>query len=168
MLLPLRHNLQPGLRIRIDLMQFRIRIRIQHFFYLRIRIWILGPDPGFDDLKLKKFKAGNFNFYFLIKIAIYLSLGLYKGRPSYRRSLQRTSSTSKHKNYFFFVIFALLDPQPWFPHSLGFPFIVSWSCFFRFFLSIQRAVTYGIGSEFNRVKGSNFGISTPNSTDKTM
>ncbi len=30
--------LQPGFRIRIDLMRIRIRIRIQHFFLLRIRI----------------------------------------------------------------------------------------------------------------------------------
>jgi hypothetical protein len=38
----------PGMRIRIDLM----RIRIKHFFLLRIRIqfWI----QGFDDRKLKK------------------------------------------------------------------------------------------------------------------
>jgi hypothetical protein len=47
------------------------------------------PDPGFYDLKLKIFKAGNLISIFLIKkIAIYLSLGLHKGRPSYRRSLQ--------------------------------------------------------------------------------
>jgi hypothetical protein len=39
-----------GFRIRIDFM--RIRIRIQHFFSLQIRI--PDPDPGFDDLKLTK------------------------------------------------------------------------------------------------------------------
>jgi hypothetical protein len=83
-------------RIRIDLMRIRIRIRIQHFFWLRIRIPYPGSgfripdlDPGFDDLKLKKIYSWKFNFYILDKkIAIYLSLGLHKGRPSYRRSLQ--------------------------------------------------------------------------------
>ncbi len=44
-----------GFRIRIDLM----RIRIQLFFL------IADPDPVFDDLKLKKFTAGNLIFYFL-------------------------------------------------------------------------------------------------------
>ena len=52
---------------------------------------------------------------------LYLSLGLPKGRPSFRRSLQPqkgTSSTWRHKysvHYFFlflWVIFALLDPDP--------------------------------------------------------
>jgi hypothetical protein len=38
-----------------------MRIRIQHFFKLRIRI----PDPGFDDLKLEKIYSWKFNFYFL-------------------------------------------------------------------------------------------------------
>ncbi len=52
------------------------------------------------------------------KIVIYLSLGLHKGRQSYRRSLQpSTSSTSKHENsvlfsIFLWVSFALLDPDP--------------------------------------------------------
>jgi hypothetical protein len=60
-----------GFRIRVDLM--RNRIRIQHFFLLRIRIPdpdpsffpIADPDPGFDDLKLKKIRSWKFNFYFL-------------------------------------------------------------------------------------------------------
>ncbi len=49
-----------GLRIRIDLM----RIRIPHFFSLRIRIqlWI----HGFDDQKLKKIKAEKNIRYFII------------------------------------------------------------------------------------------------------
>ncbi len=50
------------------------------------------------------------------KIAIYLSLGLYKRRPSYRRSHQkRTSSTSKHEISDFFLFFAFFchpDPDP--------------------------------------------------------
>jgi translation initiation factor 2-alpha kinase 4 len=41
-------RMQAGFRIRIDLM----RIRIQHFYNWQIRI--PDPDPGFDDLKLKK------------------------------------------------------------------------------------------------------------------
>jgi hypothetical protein len=52
-------------------------------------IRIPDPDLEFDDLKLKKIYSWKFNFYFLDKkIAINLSLGLHKGRPSYRRSLQ--------------------------------------------------------------------------------
>ncbi len=64
------------------------------------------------------------------KTTNYLSLGLQKERPSYRRSLKRSSqkrpsNTSKHellkKNFYLWVIFALLDPltqlnpdpQPW-------------------------------------------------------
>ncbi len=49
---------QAGLRIRIDLM----RIRIQHFFYLRIRI------QDFDDQKLKKFKAEKKLIFFYHKL----------------------------------------------------------------------------------------------------
>jgi hypothetical protein len=37
---------------------------------------------------LKKYKAEKNLYFFRSKIAIYLSLGLYNGRPSYRRSLQ--------------------------------------------------------------------------------
>jgi hypothetical protein len=29
------------------------------------RIWISDPDPGFDDLELKKIYSWKFNFYFL-------------------------------------------------------------------------------------------------------
>jgi hypothetical protein len=81
-----------GFRIRIELMQIRIRIRIQHFsnygsgFWIRIpdqvsgsgfrirfpnpdsgsgfRIQIPDPDPGFDDLKLKNIYSWKFNFIF--------------------------------------------------------------------------------------------------------
>jgi hypothetical protein len=56
----------------------------------------------------------------MIKIAIYLSLGLFKGRPSYRRSLQLPKENIQHLkkikfiNFFLFlwVIFAILDPDP--------------------------------------------------------
>jgi len=58
---------------------FRVRIRI-HFVRIRIQ--------GFDDQKLKKFTAEKkLIFFFGFKTTIYLSLGLHKGRPSYRRSL---------------------------------------------------------------------------------
>jgi hypothetical protein len=52
-----------GLRIRIDLM----RIQIQFFSNCGSGFWIRipDPDPGFDDLTLNKFTAGNFYFYFL-------------------------------------------------------------------------------------------------------
>jgi hypothetical protein len=46
-------------------MRIRIRIRIQDFF--KLLIWIPDPDPGFDDLKLKKFIVGNLISIFLIK-----------------------------------------------------------------------------------------------------
>jgi hypothetical protein len=55
----------------------------------------------------KKFTAENFS-----KIAIYLILGLHKGRPSYRRSLQPSKENIQHfKTFFLFlwVIFAFLD-----------------------------------------------------------
>jgi hypothetical protein len=51
-------------------MQIRIRIQIQ----------------GFDDQKLGKFTAEK-NIFLIKKITFYLSLGLHKGRPSFRRSL---------------------------------------------------------------------------------
>ncbi len=104
---------KPGFRIRIDLM----RIRIQHFFKFRKRI--PDPDPGFDDLKLKKCIAGNLISIFLIKNCNLLILGLHKGRPSYRRSLQPSKENIQYlktkkiwTNLFLWVIFALLDPDP--------------------------------------------------------
>jgi hypothetical protein len=53
-----------------------------------LRIRIPDPDPGFDDLKLKKYIAGNLISIFLIKNCNLLFLGLHTGHPSYRRSLQ--------------------------------------------------------------------------------
>jgi hypothetical protein len=47
---------------------------------MRIRI------QAFDDQKFKKIYS--WKTFFSSKIAIYLSLGLHKGRTSYRRSLQ--------------------------------------------------------------------------------
>jgi hypothetical protein len=57
------------------------KIRIRHF--MRIRIWM----QGFDDQKLGKIQLKKLSF-FDKKIAIYLSLGLHKGHPNYRRNRQ--------------------------------------------------------------------------------
>ncbi len=61
------------------------------------------PDPvpdldlGFDDQKFNKITAGK-NTIFLIKNCniLFLSLGLYEGRPSYRRSLQPSKENIQH------------------------------------------------------------------------
>jgi hypothetical protein len=52
------------------------------------RTRIPDPDPRFYDQKLKKITAEKKINFFGLKTTIYLSLGLHKGRPSYRRSLQ--------------------------------------------------------------------------------
>jgi hypothetical protein len=83
-----------------------------------LRIRIPDPDPGFDDLKLKKITAEKKLIFFGSKTTIYLSLGLHKGCPSYRRSLQPSKKHPALQNmkilYFFlflWVIFSLLDPD---------------------------------------------------------
>jgi hypothetical protein len=81
------------------------------------------PDPiriqGFNDQKLNKnYTKKKQNFF--NQTAIYLSLGLHKVRPSYRRSLQLSREAIQHlktlikkkKNLLLWVIFALLDPDP--------------------------------------------------------
>jgi hypothetical protein len=87
-------------RIRIDFLRIRIRIRVQ-----RIRMEAntdpdTDPDPiriqGFNDQKLKKITAEKKLNFFLIKTAIYLSLGLHKVCPGYRRSLQLTKEAIQH------------------------------------------------------------------------
>ncbi len=67
-----------------------IRIKIQHFK--------VNPDPGYGWPKLEKKNAENLlvKSYFDKKIVIYLSLGLHKGRPSYRRSLQPSKENIHH------------------------------------------------------------------------
>ncbi len=99
----------------------RIRIWIQHFssiqiraqFRIRIRI------HGFDDQKCKIFQLKKKFYLFISKNAIQFSLGLHKGRPSYRRSLERSIESIQHFktwNFFIFlflwVIFALLNSDP--------------------------------------------------------
>jgi hypothetical protein len=79
-----------GLRIRIHF----IRIRIQHF---RLNT-DLDPDPiqiqGFNDQKLNKKITAEKKLK--LKTTIYLSLGLHKERPSYRRSLQISKEATQH------------------------------------------------------------------------
>ncbi len=57
--------------------------------------------------KIEKNTAEKLFYLFLLKIAIYFSLGLHKGRPSYRGSLHYPNFS-----LFLWVIFALLDPDP--------------------------------------------------------
>jgi hypothetical protein len=70
-----------------------------------------------NNLKLKKF----FYFFFFKNCNLHI-LGLYKGRPIYRRSLQSTKKASSNSiiqnmeflffSLFLWVIFALRDPDP--------------------------------------------------------
>ncbi len=65
-----------------------------------------NPDriQGFDDQKLKKIYSWKKNS--LSKTTIYLSLGLHKGRPSYRRSLQLSEENIQHFKTWNFLIFS--------------------------------------------------------------
>ncbi len=56
-----------------------------------------GPNPGFWWPKIgKNSLLADFFILFWTKIAIYLSLGLHKERPSYRRSLQLSKENIQH------------------------------------------------------------------------
>ncbi len=73
---------------------------------------------GFDDQKLKKNIAEIFFFtFFCSKIAIYLFLGLYKGRQSYREkpsALKREHpALQKMKNYCFYFSGPFLPSWIW-------------------------------------------------------
>jgi hypothetical protein len=109
-----------GMRIRIQ----SIRIRIQHFRLntdpdlLRIRIQSGSRalmTKNWEKIQLKK----KFNFFVWSNTTIYLSLGLHKERPSYRRSLQLSEEAIQHfktwtikKFLLLWVILALLEPDP--------------------------------------------------------
>jgi hypothetical protein len=86
------NNITAGLRIRIHF----IRIWSQHF---RLNT---DPDPdpiriqGFNDKKKKKLQLKRKLIFFWSKTNIYLSLGLPKERPSYRRSLQLSEEAIQH------------------------------------------------------------------------
>jgi hypothetical protein len=90
---------------------------------VRIRIDLMripDPDPGFDDLKLKKITAGNLIFIFLIKNCNFLI-----PRPTKRTPKQQEKPSGLKREYpalqnmkilyfflFLWVILALLDPDP--------------------------------------------------------
>ncbi len=122
---------------------------VDPYSFLRIRIRIqslmleantdpdpnLDPDPnpiriqGLNDQKFKKkLQLKNFFFFFGSKTAIYLSLGLHKVYPSYRRSLQLSKEAIQHfktwtfTNFFLllWVIFSLLNPDPDSEYGSGF------------------------------------------------
>jgi hypothetical protein len=85
-----------------------------------LRIRIPDPDPGFDDLKLKKFTAGNLIFIFLIK-----NCNSIKDAQATGEAVQPSKENIQHfKTILFFflflwVIFALLDPDPQFECGSG-------------------------------------------------
>ncbi len=87
---------------------------------IRIRIRIQSGSRALMTKNRKKITSENYIFnFFKSKIAIYLSLGLHKVCPSYRRSLQLSKEAIQHfKTWTFtnfclllWVIFALLDPD---------------------------------------------------------
>jgi hypothetical protein len=65
------------------------------------------PDPGFDEQKLKKFtvKKNNRNC-FGSKTTVYLSIGIHKGRPSYKRSLSLSKENIRHSKTWTFLFFS--------------------------------------------------------------
>ncbi len=81
-------------------------------------------DPGFWWKKLKKNSDETFFFsFFMIKNCNLLIPSLHKGRPSYMRSLHPLKKNIQHVKrrnlwtVFYFVIIALLDPDPDPQHS---------------------------------------------------
>ncbi len=94
-----RLRIKSGLRIRIHL----IRIRIQHF---RLNTHP-DPDPGGLITKNWRKKLQKKNIYFFgSKTIIYLSIGLLKGRPSYKRSLQLSEENIQHFKTWDFLFFS--------------------------------------------------------------
>ncbi len=93
---------------------FWIRIvwfQIQHFRLIPIRIRI----QSFDDQKFKNLQLKKLDI-FLSMIAIYLSLDLHKGRPSYRKNLQPSKDqlfkTWNFLTSFIFVLIRIPNPDP--------------------------------------------------------
>ncbi len=84
-------------RKRYCLAVFRIRINLIRIQHLRLNAYP-DPDLGFwwpktyKNLQVKK----KLIITFLSMIAIYLSLGLHKGRPSYRRIFQPSKKNIHH------------------------------------------------------------------------
>ncbi len=91
-------------------------IRIQQFRSMRIWFWF--RILGFDDQNFEKIYSKKISI-FLSNIAIYLTLDLHKGRPSYRRSLQPARELPALQNMIFWIFFlfswailAFLHPEP--------------------------------------------------------
>ncbi len=106
-------TLASGFRIRIDLMRIRIRIFSNCGSGFRIRIPNPGPGSGSRVWWPKIERIYSWKFLFLFswsKIAGFLSLlGLNKGRPSYRRSLQPSKENIQHfKTWKFCTFFYFL------------------------------------------------------------
>ncbi len=81
----------------VDPHRFQCGSGFSIFLTMRIQIRTGIQILGFDDQKLEK-------IYSWKKIAIYLSQGLPKGRPSYRRSLQPSKENICHfKTWIFFA-----------------------------------------------------------------
>jgi hypothetical protein len=114
----------PVLPIRIRDPVLSCRVADPHSFHPDPAFYT-NPDPyliriqGFNDQKFKKnysWKKKKIIFY---QTAIYLSLGLHKERPSYRRSLQLSKEAIQHfktwtlTNFFLLCgsFFSLLDPD---------------------------------------------------------
>ncbi len=92
-------------RIRIDLLHICIQFRIQ----------------SFDNQKLKKkitLQLKNLFIFLGSKIAIYVSLGLHKGRPSYKRNLQPSKENIHQlKTWNFFTFLSVLRIRDVYPGS---------------------------------------------------
>ncbi len=85
-----------------------IRIQIPHFKWIRIRI----RNHGFDEQNFFYKNTADFFISFVwSKIAIYWSLGVHKGRPSCRRSLQPSKENIQHfKRWILLAIFYFCPP----------------------------------------------------------
>ena len=98
-------------------MRIRFWIQQQHFFYLQIRI--PDPDPGFDDLKLKKIYSWKFNFYFLDQKLQFTcpqaSIKYVQVTEEAFSSQNRPSNTSKHEllPIFFYFCGSFLPSWIW-------------------------------------------------------
>ncbi len=91
---------------------FRIRI---HLFRIRIQHLRLNtdPDPGFWWSKnWKKIYIKKIFWYYFIKNCNYLSLGIHKGCPSYRRSLQPSKEKIQQFLNFFLFFGHFCPPGP--------------------------------------------------------
>jgi hypothetical protein len=72
------------------------------------RIQIQSGSTVLETKNSKKIIAEKYFLCFFTKIAIYLSLGLHKGRPSYRKNLQPSKENIQHfttLNFFTFFYF---------------------------------------------------------------